>query len=137
MPRKPRHWVPGQGAHIISRFVDRRFCLADDVDRRELFESITRAHDWVATRGHTYELIVQVNNTTDAEREVVLAGPSIENQPVSVPSHDAVERSILVGFDEVGLCSLQCLGMGLFEEGDARGIDFFMGTVSVVSASSP
>lgn len=50
MPRKSRQWVPGAGAHVISRFVDRRYYLVDDVDRRSLVNAITLAQhrwDWV------------------------------------------------------------------------------------------
>ncbi len=49
MPRRRRHWVPGEGAHIISRFVDRRFFLADDEDRQALLRAIGKAQrrwDW-------------------------------------------------------------------------------------------
>jgi REP element-mobilizing transposase RayT len=45
MPRTNRLWIPGTGAHIISRFVDRRFVLVDDADRGALFDSITLARD--------------------------------------------------------------------------------------------
>ena len=49
MARHRRAWAPGLGAHLISRFVDRRFHLVDDCDRKTLLESIDRAHcrwDW-------------------------------------------------------------------------------------------
>jgi putative transposase len=45
MPRARRTWTPGTAAHTISRFVDRRYYLSDDLDRRALFESIDRAND--------------------------------------------------------------------------------------------
>ncbi|MCB9595165.1 MAG: hypothetical protein H6719_20780 [Sandaracinaceae bacterium] len=38
------------GAHTISRFVDRRFCLVDDIDRQSLHRAITLADerwDWI------------------------------------------------------------------------------------------
>jgi len=50
MPRIRRLWVPQAGAHTISRFVDRRFCLVDDEDRRSLLDAIGRANgrwDWL------------------------------------------------------------------------------------------
>lgn len=49
MPRTARLWTPGAGTHVISRFVDRRFYLVDDVDRAILLDSIERAQgrwDW-------------------------------------------------------------------------------------------
>jgi len=49
VPRKRRHWIPGEGAHIISQFVDRRFFLADDPDRYSLKNAISKAQrrwDW-------------------------------------------------------------------------------------------
>jgi len=47
MPRSRRSWTPHVGAHFISRFVDRRFYLVGDSDRRELLEAIARAnHRW-------------------------------------------------------------------------------------------
>ncbi|NOY92276.1 MAG: hypothetical protein GXP55_13865 [Deltaproteobacteria bacterium] len=45
MPRKARTWVPGAGAHTICRFIDRRFYLVDDLDRRMLLDAIGRAND--------------------------------------------------------------------------------------------
>lgn len=49
MPRHRRLWVPSAGAHTISRFVDRRYYLGDDQDRRCLFDAIDKANgrwDW-------------------------------------------------------------------------------------------
>lgn len=49
MPRQRRTWVPGAGAHTISRFVDRRFYLVDDTDRQLLLDAVERATprwDW-------------------------------------------------------------------------------------------
>ncbi|MBO6934423.1 MAG: hypothetical protein JJ863_05595 [Deltaproteobacteria bacterium] len=49
MPRKKRLWVPGVGAHTISRFVDRRFFLRGDQDRLTFLAAIGRADprwDW-------------------------------------------------------------------------------------------
>lgn len=49
MPRTRRQWVPGEGAHIVSQFVDRRFFLADDPDRRSIIHAIGKAQrrwDW-------------------------------------------------------------------------------------------
>lgn len=50
MPRHRRTWSPDAGAHTISRFIDRRFCLVDDIDRRVLLDAIEQANDrwdWV------------------------------------------------------------------------------------------
>lgn len=49
MPRTRRVWVPGQPTHVISRFVDRRFHLVDDEDRRFFLQSMGLAMkrwDW-------------------------------------------------------------------------------------------
>lgn len=62
MPRKRRHWVPGEGAHLISRFVDRRFYLADDSDRRIVLDCVLRAQkrwdwtwlSWALMSSHTH-----------------------------------------------------------------------------------
>jgi len=50
MSRLHRSWSPGAGAHTISRFIDRRFTLVHDADRRRVLESIEHADDrwdWV------------------------------------------------------------------------------------------
>ncbi len=49
MPRGRRWWVPGVGMHAISRFVDRRFYIVDDDDRRSYLDAIRKAQerwDW-------------------------------------------------------------------------------------------
>jgi REP element-mobilizing transposase RayT len=45
VPRRRREWIPEIGAHSISRFVDRRFYLVDDVDRAAYLDAIGRADD--------------------------------------------------------------------------------------------
>ena len=50
MPRHCRSWVEAIGAHIISRFVDREFRLADAEDRAAFMRAIAGAHerwDWL------------------------------------------------------------------------------------------
>ncbi len=49
MARKPRWWLPGRGAHLISRFVDRKFHIADAKDRKAYLDAMSRAQsrwDW-------------------------------------------------------------------------------------------
>lgn len=49
MPRSRRSWIPELGAHIVSRFVDRRFFITDELDRRAFLDAIARANcrwDW-------------------------------------------------------------------------------------------
>ncbi len=62
MPRTRRQWVPNVGAHVISRFVDRRFYLIDDADRRTLLDAMGHAHQrwdwrwlsWAAMSSHVH-----------------------------------------------------------------------------------
>ena len=57
MPRTRRIWVPGKGAHTISRFVDRRFLLAGPVHRAALLDAITKANERWDWRWLSYALM--------------------------------------------------------------------------------
>ena len=49
MPRRPRDCTPDSVQHIISRFVDRRYLLRDQQDRRNYLQCIDKIaviHDW-------------------------------------------------------------------------------------------
>lgn len=49
MPRRARHWRDGSVQHIVSRFVDREFCIEDDADRHAYLgyiEQCRAAWDW-------------------------------------------------------------------------------------------
>jgi len=45
MTRQKRTWFPGAAAHTICQFIDRRFYMVDDADRRALLDSIDLASD--------------------------------------------------------------------------------------------
>ena len=64
--------MPSAGAHTISRFVDRRFHLVDDVDRHNLLFAIEQAShrwDWLwlsrRRRAATARLVIGVIATRD------------------------------------------------------------------------
>jgi REP element-mobilizing transposase RayT len=49
MARKRRHWAPGKGHHLISRFIDRRFHLLSDHDREAYltaYGAVQHRWDW-------------------------------------------------------------------------------------------
>lgn len=73
MPRHARSWVPGWGAHLISRFVDRRFHLVDDHDRQLFLRSIGRASDrwdwrwlsWALMSSHVHQCLLAGEDAPD------------------------------------------------------------------------
>lgn len=57
MSRQRRSWKPGEGQHVISRFIDRKQQLSSEVDRAAYLQCVEKAHNWWDWRWLSYALM--------------------------------------------------------------------------------